>query len=206
MTQFSVVGRPRHRAADDRIMRAALALYGEAGWYGFNLTNVAKLAGVGKSTMYARWTSREQLLIDSFNQFIEFPRINGTTAREILQEVVVSRLDLYFGENATAIRRILVEMNSQNEPALIEIYNAHVAYPMRTVRDRLWVLKNSGELSHRISITRLVDAIEGSTLLRALALHPSNIECFKEKFSEYAADLVDDQLRILHHESGLHLV
>ncbi|WP_182354697.1 TetR family transcriptional regulator [Flaviflexus huanghaiensis] len=205
MTQFSVVGRPRSVDADERIMRAALDLYGEAGWYGFNLTNVAKRAGVGKSTMYARWNCRGRLLIDSFNQFIELPPITGTTVRQILRDEVIYRLGLYFGEHSKAIRRILVEMNTENEPALIEIYNAHVLYPIRAVRDRLWILKNEGDLSSHISVTRLLDAIEGSTLMRALTLHPDNIECFKTEFAEYADDLVDDQLYVIHHSSDLRL-
>ena len=203
MSSISAVGRPRSCDADDRIMRAALDLYGEVGWSGFNLTNVAKRAGVGKSTMYARWTSREQLLIDSFNQFIDFEPVTGTTAHEILRDTVIYRLGLYFGDSSKAIRRILIEMNSEKEPALIEIYNAHITYPLRTVRDRLWALKISGDLPRQISITRLLDAIEGSTFMRALAIHPDNIECFKTEFGEYADHLVADQLRIRHDKTTL---
>ena len=53
MTRFAVLspakaGRPRDPQLEERVFRAALDLYGEAGWAGFNLTKIAAEAGVGK--------------------------------------------------------------------------------------------------------------------------------------------------------------
>ena len=55
-------GRPRNPEFEARILAAAAQVYGAGGWAGFSLDAVARAAGVGKSTLYARWTSGEDLL------------------------------------------------------------------------------------------------------------------------------------------------
>lgn len=55
-------GRPRNPDVEDRILAAAAQVYGAGGWGGFSLDAVARAAGIGKSTLYARWTSGEDLL------------------------------------------------------------------------------------------------------------------------------------------------
>lgn len=55
-------GRPRNPEFEARILAAAAQVYGAGGWAGFSLDAVARVAEVGKSTIYARWTSSEDLL------------------------------------------------------------------------------------------------------------------------------------------------
>ena len=43
-------------------MVAAIEEYSERGWAGLTMDGVAKRAGVGKSTIYLRWTNKEDLL------------------------------------------------------------------------------------------------------------------------------------------------
>lgn len=49
-------------------MEAALRLYGQAGWQGFNLDGVARGANVSKDALYRRWKSRESLLDATLRQ------------------------------------------------------------------------------------------------------------------------------------------
>ena len=56
------VGRPRDEVVETKIIESALTLYGEVGWAAFNLTKVASAAGVGKSSIYTRWETRDDLL------------------------------------------------------------------------------------------------------------------------------------------------
>lgn len=62
LTEARPRGRPRNPAFDDLILGAAARVYGAQGWAGFTLDAVARAAGIGKSTLYARWTSAEALL------------------------------------------------------------------------------------------------------------------------------------------------
>lgn len=55
-------GRPRNPAFEEQILGAAARVYGAQGWAAFSLDAVARAAEIGKSTLYARWTSAEALL------------------------------------------------------------------------------------------------------------------------------------------------
>ncbi|HSD79712.1 MAG TPA: helix-turn-helix domain-containing protein, partial [Solirubrobacteraceae bacterium] len=58
-------GRPRDPDADARIMRAALELAADGGLRGLRMEAVAARAGVGKATLYRRWSSKQTLLADA---------------------------------------------------------------------------------------------------------------------------------------------
>ena len=55
-------GRPRDPVVDQAILRAALELFVEHGIAGASIERIAKRAGVAKTSVYRRWSSREALL------------------------------------------------------------------------------------------------------------------------------------------------
>jgi AcrR family transcriptional regulator len=59
-------GRPRSEQADRAILQAATELLAERGLAGMSIEEVASRAGVGKTTIYRRWTSRGTLALDAF--------------------------------------------------------------------------------------------------------------------------------------------
>jgi AcrR family transcriptional regulator len=59
-------GRPRSEQADRAILQAASELLAERGLAGMSIEEVASRAGVGKTTIYRRWTSRGSLALDAF--------------------------------------------------------------------------------------------------------------------------------------------
>src|SRR5215472_13465077 len=58
----NAAGRPRSPMVDQAILRAALQLFIEHGVAGASIEKIAKQAGVGKTSIYRRWSSREALL------------------------------------------------------------------------------------------------------------------------------------------------
>jgi AcrR family transcriptional regulator len=52
----------------ERILDAAIEIYIELGWAGFNFDVVSRRAQVGKGPLYARWSKREDLIIDAFRR------------------------------------------------------------------------------------------------------------------------------------------
>ncbi|HQV59076.1 MAG TPA: TetR/AcrR family transcriptional regulator, partial [Ilumatobacteraceae bacterium] len=66
-----VRGRPRTVGLDAAIVAAAVELLGEVGMVGLSMDLLAQRAGVGKATIYRRWESKEQLVIDVLQAIVE---------------------------------------------------------------------------------------------------------------------------------------
>jgi len=86
-----VKGRPRSSAADSAILEAFRLELSERGFTNLRLEHVAARAGVGKSTLYRRWASKEDLAEDLLEK-LAGPHIvikeTGDTRAELLAAVV----------------------------------------------------------------------------------------------------------------------
>ncbi len=198
LTVTARIGRPRDTEMEDHVFDVVLKIYGKTGWSGFHFTKVASLGGIGKSSLYSRWADRETLLRMAFRNKLSFPGPIGNTAREILINEAEFRLRTYLGQYRTAIRRLFVEATQANEPTLKEIFDDVFIIPVNLISARLWDFKDAGELHEFTSVVRLLDAIEGSILMRTFCLPDSFIDCFLGKVPAYVEDLIDDQLGIPH--------
>jgi AcrR family transcriptional regulator len=56
--------RPRSQDAHERVLRAALELFGERGIDATSMDAIAQTSGVSKATIYNHWANKEVLLID----------------------------------------------------------------------------------------------------------------------------------------------
>ena len=56
-------GRPRDPAADQAILDAARDVLARKGFTGTSMDEIARRAGVGKDTLYRRWSSKEDLVL-----------------------------------------------------------------------------------------------------------------------------------------------
>ena len=59
------VGRPRLEAADQAIADATIECLVAEGYTGMSVDRVAERAGVGRATIYRRWSSKAELVIDA---------------------------------------------------------------------------------------------------------------------------------------------
>jgi len=60
-------GRPRSAQSHQAILEATLALFVEEGLQGLSMEAIAERAGVGKTTIYRRWSSKEEVIKDAFD-------------------------------------------------------------------------------------------------------------------------------------------
>ena len=60
-------GRPRSAQAHKAIIDATLELLAEEGFQGLSIEAVAARAGVGKTTIYRRWVSKEELVMEAIS-------------------------------------------------------------------------------------------------------------------------------------------
>jgi AcrR family transcriptional regulator len=58
-------GRPRDPACDAAILQATLDLFAEHGYSGVSMDGVAARAGVGKATIYRRYSSKAELVVEA---------------------------------------------------------------------------------------------------------------------------------------------
>ena len=104
------------------------------------------------------------------------------------------RLREYLGPNRRAVRRLFVEAGETNDPTIALIHNQIFVTPLGAIRTRLWEFKSAGQIKDTLSVTRLLDAVEGSVLMRTFCLPDDYIDCFMLKVPRYLEALIDDQL------------
>src|ERR687894_2888228 len=69
-------GRPRDPSRDDVIRAAILRLLGDVGYGALTMDAVAAEAGVGKATIYRRWRTKQDLVVDTIS---DLNRAEATT-------------------------------------------------------------------------------------------------------------------------------
>ncbi|WP_405869291.1 MULTISPECIES: TetR/AcrR family transcriptional regulator [unclassified Streptomyces] len=78
-------GRPRSAAADTAILAATREALVELGWSKLTLGDVATRAGVAKTTLYRRWTGKNELVVDAVAELFDELALpdRGTLAADI---------------------------------------------------------------------------------------------------------------------------
>jgi AcrR family transcriptional regulator len=69
-------GRPRDASRDTAILTAALEVLAEHGYERMTMDQVARRAGAGKATLYRRWPSKSDLVVQAVSQFDRMPTLD----------------------------------------------------------------------------------------------------------------------------------
>ena len=96
-------GRPRDDTIDEGIVAALFELVEEVGLDGVTIDAIAERAGVGKATIYRRWASKEELIVDAVAGLVgglEFPE--GDDIREVLHHAF-GRLRSYMSKTTAGV-------------------------------------------------------------------------------------------------------
>jgi AcrR family transcriptional regulator len=105
------------------VIRAAiLRLLAEVGYGGLTMDAVAAEAGVGKATIYRRWRTKQDLVVDTIsdlNREIAMPRDTGSVESD-LRQLMGLVLQTIGSPAGAAIRSLLPAM--QYQPALVEAF------------------------------------------------------------------------------------
>lgn len=179
-------GRPRNPEFEERILAAAAQVYGAGGWAGFSLDAVARAAGIGKSTLYARWTSGEDLLCAMIEgRWQALAAIDTGSLRGDLTAfgaLVLARYLETGGGVARHLRRDLAghaELAARIGPVLGAVTAQAIAI-LRRGRAR-------GELREGVST-----ALASDMLLSAMETHAGRVDTMSETaITAYAAKVAD---------------
>lgn len=127
------VGRPRSESAHRAILDAARELLIEEGFTRLRLEHVASRAGVGKATIYRRWSSKEELAQELLSG-LAGPHIAiadvGDTRAELLAAVVNPMHALTDTPFGSVIRALLSQIAIN--PTLGDPFRATVVHGRRT--------------------------------------------------------------------------
>ncbi|TDC70037.1 TetR/AcrR family transcriptional regulator [Actinomadura sp. GC306] len=156
-------GRPRSERADRAILEATLDLLArESGVAGVSVEAVAARAGVGKTTIYRRWSGKEALIVDALAAAkAPLPELSGRSAREDLTEIARAL-------TAERGRRHLrcfwnVVGSAEKYPELYARYQKDIIEPRRAiVRDVLRRGVETGELRADLDVEVAMSMLVGS--------------------------------------------
>jgi AcrR family transcriptional regulator len=179
-------GRPRRASARDAIIAATLALLAERGFQGTTIEAIAVRAGVGRNTIYRRWSSKEELVAEALHELsadLDVVAAGDLRARllEHIRDLVRLFADPLFGR---ILPGVLGEL--QRNPTFAQVYVARVVEPRRrAIVELLLQARERGELRPDADVEHVADLLAGPPFLRLL---PVGLPPVTER---YAEDLLD---------------
>jgi AcrR family transcriptional regulator len=161
-------GRPRNESCSAAILSATLELVAEVGIAGLTMDAVAVRAGVGKATIYRRWSSKEALMLDAWMSCVTTPAVPDTGSLQADVVELFHRLDQPLTDEA--LQRVYPQMiaAAKVNPEVAEAYHAFLAErrrPMRMVLERAMA---RGELDAGTDVELVSDLLIAPVVYRWL--------------------------------------
>lgn len=172
-------GRPRDPEADAAILQAGFEIFCERGVEGTSIEQIAKRAGVGKLTIYRRWTSKEELIAAAIERELEADRslpgdqeFADQLTAEILEAMVPGAADAATRpEHRAMIARLFG--SAVSHPDLFAIYWERYVLPRRqSAAAILRRAQQDGSVSVDSDLDVLLDMMAGAVLYRILQPDP----------------------------------
>ncbi|MEU9860880.1 TetR/AcrR family transcriptional regulator [Streptomyces sp. NPDC047971] len=187
----SRTGRPRSVAADAAILEATRAALVELGWSKLTMGDVAGRAGVAKTTLYRRWASKNELVVDAvavlFDE-LELPDL-GSLRADIENVVLQFAALLQRPETKTALMAVVAE-STRDEPLRERIRSSIVDRQKRLVLEGRQRAQERGELPadrDPVSVDDtddlIFDVIAGAVVHRALVSAEPVDEAWVQRFT-----------------------
>ncbi|MGH2534847.1 MAG: TetR/AcrR family transcriptional regulator [Thermomicrobiales bacterium] len=168
------LGRPRSTEADQAILDAAFKLLVEQGYARMSMEGVAVEAGVGKTTIYRRYSSKQELIVAVIERFIPVEgmfEVGNTKAQlvEVLRRVIHFLVDLH---GTRLIGTLLVE--EPTNPELLDFFRDRVIYPrMNLMRSVLRRAMQRGEVREDADLEAAIHMVIGAVLALQLSGRPN---------------------------------
>lgn len=182
-------GRPRDVRVDQSILDAALDLFLEDGFDTMSIESVAERAGVGKTTIYRRWQSKEELVVATIGTLYEGMDIPDTgDVRADLTTVVRHMHGLIQNTKAgRALPRMAGEL-ARGSPLGHAYMRTVLAPRLEAVGAALQRAEDRGDLRSDLDVEIAVASIVGPMMFLALTGRIANLD------EELASRLVDQAI------------
>jgi AcrR family transcriptional regulator len=137
-TRPSRGGRPRDPSRDGVIRAAILRLLADVGYGALTMDAVASEAGVGKATIYRRWRTKQDLVVDTIsdlNRAEATPPDTGSLEGD-LRQMLQSLVSVITGPTGAATLSLLSTVPHQ--PALAEAFRNGPLAVWRQAFEQIW--------------------------------------------------------------------
>jgi AcrR family transcriptional regulator len=184
-------GRPRDPDMEARVVAAALQEYARTGWSGFTMDAVARRAGVGKSTLYLRWPSKDALLHYAVAQHsLSLTVTDGGSFREDVAVLATSLMRYFLDPAGWVSVRIAVDTAAEHadldgvHQRIVTMHNDAASALFQRAIDR-------GELTPDAPIRTITEALYGTVLMHILTLTTAERADAAGHIDEHVTPIID---------------
>lgn len=174
-------GRPRDRTIDQAILDAGLTLLDEVGYSGMTLEAVARRASTTKPTIYRRWATLPELLLDALTDRLgelDVPDTGCTICD--LSDAIKIHVDAFQRMPPHALASLLADCN--DDPQRREAFMAALFDPpRRAVGQVLDSAIGRGDLRENVDRDLLLDLLASLVHYRAIFGHASTDDAEVER-------------------------
>lgn len=164
-------GRPRDPGADRAILQATIELLAEIGFSAMSIEGVAARSGVAKTTIYRRFDSKLELVLNAMNRSLAIDEIPDTgSLRGDIRAMMLERGGMLIlgGRGAAIIGTLLVER--ERNPKLLEPFRRLILEPrLRQLRHITERAIQRGEISAEADYKFVGASLFGSIVVSTLA-------------------------------------
>jgi AcrR family transcriptional regulator len=161
-------GRPRDPSRDEAIIDAAIEVLVRDGYDRLSMEGVAAAAGVGKATVYRRWSSKADLVIDAMATLK--PAIDSIDTGTLDGDIELM-VDTSCSPRSQRLQRVMVSVCSAlpREPDLLEAFRLRFTEPrIARIADMLERARGRGELGPDVDVAMAASLVPSLMLQRAL--------------------------------------
>ncbi len=190
----AVRGRPRSEAVEQAIIEGVMSLLEEGVSLGdMSIERIARTAGVGKATIYRRWSGKEELFVEVMRATEEpDAELPGTSVRDDLVAVLEGIRRRGLAKRSSALLQSLLAQ-AKSYPQLWERYHEEVVARRRErITEVLRHGVESGELRGHLDVSLMCDLFTGPMLARTILSHDAPLP---EGLAESVVDTVLEGLR-----------
>ena len=183
-------GRPRSAQAHKAILDATLELLAEEGFHGLSIEAVAAKAGVGKTTIYRRWPSKDELVIDAIREVqIDLSIVDTGNFRNDLVTLLKTAYQGMMAHPLLGQLAIKFIGEYQTNPEIFQVYLTQVLVPrFQQFSQMVEQAQAREEIRRDIDWTLVIDLIGGSLYFHWITTH------FLEPSSSFTPDKWVEQM------------
>ncbi|MDX6329476.1 MAG: hypothetical protein QOI83_1859 [Streptomycetaceae bacterium] len=186
-------GRPRDANTDSAIIETVLRLIEEGATIGaLSIERIARETGVGKATVYRRWSGKDALLVDVMKSLEETaPTLKGESVRNDLVICLEFARRLGLAKRSSAVLRNVLGQIHSNPGLWCQYHETVIATRREAMHEVLRRGVRTGEIRPGMDLDLLSDLFTGPILARAVLRPDGSLEeGLQEGLSEQIVDTV----------------